>query len=126
MTVDPGEFLDSSKDKKKEKVNKKKDLKKREDLYQYAVLTPDAKNKCLRAFRVTVPAKTEHPKVNYQHNGEELIYVLNGEIDVMVGQKKYHLKKDETVLFNSGVKHSLKNRSKKDTILLVTVYTPKG
>ena len=125
LTVDPGEFLKAGEDRKKElKKQRIQAFKKRESSYQYQVLTPDAKNKHIRVFQVTIPPKSEHPKISYQHEGEEFIYTLRGEVEIKVGQKKYHLKKDESLHFNSGLKHSLKNPGPKKTLLLVTVYTP--
>jgi quercetin dioxygenase-like cupin family protein len=122
LTINPDELLNLQAEKKKDDVKKKEQ--KREDLYQYTLLTPDVKDKRLRAFRVAIPAHTEHPKVKYQHDGEELIYVLKGEVEVRVGQKKRLLKKDEALLFDSGIKHTLKNKTNKETVLMVTVFTP--
>lgn len=124
LTINPDELLNLQTDKKKGEPQKKKKEEKREDLYQYALLTHDTKDRHLRAFRVTIPPKTEHPKVKYQHDGEELIYVLKGEVEVWVGQKKHLLRKDEILLFDSGIRHTLKNNSTKETLLMVTVYTP--
>jgi len=125
LTVDPNVFLKAEagreQDLKKQRIQA---FKKRESSYQYHVLTPEAKNKHIRAFRVSIPPRSEHPKVSYQHEGEEFIYVLKGEVEIKVGQTKYYLKKDEPFHFNSGIKHSLKNPGSKTTLLLVTVYTP--
>ncbi len=124
LTINPDELLNLQDEKKPGKKPGKKKEQKREDLYQYTLLTPDAKKKHMRAFRVSIPARSEHPRVRYQHEGEELIYVLRGQVTVKVGQKLHSLKKDDALLFNSGVKHTLTNPGNKETVLLVTVYTP--
>ncbi len=123
LTINPDELLTVVEEKKtvKKKIQKEQ---KREELYQYTLLTPDSKKKRLRAFRVNIPPKSEHPKVKYQHEGEELVYVLNGSVEIKVGQKTYKLKKDDALLFNSGVKHTLKNPGKNEATLVVTVYSP--
>jgi quercetin dioxygenase-like cupin family protein len=126
LTINPDELLNLQDEKKPKKKPGEKKEQKREELYQYTLLTPDAKNKQMRAFRVSIAAKTEHPRVRYQHEGEELIYVLKGEVEVKVGQKLHKLKKDDALLFNSGVKHTLKNPGNKETLLLVTIYSPKA
>lgn len=127
LTVDPGELLEkgppSASDKELEQ-RRVQDFKKREDAYQYEVLTPDARNSHLRAFRVTIPPRAEHPKINYHHEGEELVHVLKGAVDITVGRTEHHLEKDQTLHFNSGQKHSLKNPGNTPTLLLVVVYTP--
>ena len=125
LTIDPGELLQGEKDREKELEKRRiRDFKQREEAYQYEVLTPQAKNSHLRAFKVSIPPRSEHPGVKYQHEGEEFVYTLKGEVDIQVGQKKYHLKKDESVHFDSGIRHLLKNPGNSTAILIVTIYTP--
>lgn len=125
LTVNPDDILKPAAvkdiDLKKERA---RSFQKREEAYQYTVLTPDARNRHLRSFRVTIPPESEHPKISYQHEGEEFVYTLKGEVEIKVGAKIYRLKKDDTLHFNSGIKHSLKNPGKTETILIVTLYTP--
>ena len=66
----------------------------------------------------------EHKGVGYQHDGEEFIYVLNGKIEISVGDHVNTLKKGESLHFNSGIKHKIKNTGKKDAELVVLVYSP--
>lgn len=122
LTINPDELLSLHDEKKKDSA--KKNGQGREELYQYTLLTPEVKDKHLRAFRVAIPANTEHPRVKYQHEGEELIYVLSGEVEVCVGQKSRLIRKNEAYLFDSGIKHTLKNNTSKETVLIVTVFTP--
>jgi len=124
LTIDPDDLLDSPEESRDLKKKREQGFKKREDSYLYQVLTPKAKNRHLRAFHVTIPPLSEHPKINYRHEGEEFVYVLKGEVDISVGQKKHHLEKSETIHFNSGIKHSLRNPGRLETLLLVVVYTP--
>jgi transcriptional regulator with XRE-family HTH domain len=124
LTVDPGELLEkggSDREKEKRRIS---DFRKREDAYRYDVLTPQAKKDHLRAFRILIPPRSEHPGVSYQHEGEEFIYVLKGTVEVTVGHTKHTLKKDETLHFDSGIRHALKNPGSGDTVLIVTLYTP--
>ena len=74
--------------------------------------SPRGQKDHLRAFRVVIPPRSEHPGVNYQHDGEEFVYVLKGEVDNPGGPKKHRLKKDESLHFNSGIRHTLKNPGK--------------
>lgn len=124
LTVDPNELFQSDEEKQKELYKKRiHDFTVRESSYFYTVLTPSAEDKHLRAFRVIIPSKSEHPRIN-QHEGEEFVYVLDGTVEVTVGKKKHLLKKDGTLHFDSNIPHSLKNNGRKDTILIVTLYTP--
>ena len=125
LTMDPGELLQQGTSHEQELEKQRiQDFKKREEAYQYEVLTPQAKKDHLRAFRVVIPARSEHPGVKYQHDGEEFVYALKGEVIIQVGQKKHRLKKDESLHFNSGIRHTLKNPGNSVTVLIVTIYTP--
>jgi quercetin dioxygenase-like cupin family protein len=83
-----------------------------------------AENKHLKAFRVTVDAMKDHKGVGYQHEGEEFIYVLAGRMEVTVGDHVNNLKEGESLHFNSGIRHKLRNVGKKKAQLLVVIYTP--
>lgn len=125
LTIDPGELLMPEKERLKELESKRiLDFKRREEAYQYEVLTPRATKNHLRAFKVFIPPRSEHPHVHYQHDGEEFVFTLKGEVDIQVGHKNYHLEKGETLHFNSGIRHSLKNQGNGTTVLIVTIYTP--
>ena len=97
---------------------------KRTENYAYTTLTPGAENKHLKAFRVTVDAMKDHKGVGYQHEGEEFVYVLVGQIEVTVGDHVNRLKEGESLHFNSGIRHKLRNVGDKKADLLVVIYTP--
>jgi len=97
---------------------------KRTDSYAYQTLTPGAENKHLKAFLVTIDPMQAHKGVGYQHEGEEFIYVLNGKIEVLVGEHLNTLKKGDSLHFNSGIRHQLKNIAQKKAELLVVIYGP--
>jgi mannose-6-phosphate isomerase-like protein (cupin superfamily) len=54
---------------------------------------------------------------------EKFIYVLKGEITVFVDEKKYSLKKSETLYFDASLSHCIKNTGKEDA-QAVCVTTP--
>ncbi len=97
---------------------------KRTDNYAYKTLTPGAENKHLKAFLVTIDAMQEHKGVGYQHEGEEFVYVLSGKIEVQVGEHLNTLDKGDSLHFNSGIRHQLKNIDNKKAELLVVIYGP--
>ena len=97
---------------------------KRTEDYAYTTLTPGAENKHLKAFRVTIDAMKDHKGVGYQHEGEEFVYVLKGQVEIKVGDHLNVLKEGESLHFNSGIRHKLTNVSKKRAVLLVVIYTP--
>jgi len=97
---------------------------KRTENYAYTTLTPGAENKHIKAFRVTVDSMKEHRGVGYLHEGEEFVYVLSGKIEVKVGDHVNKLKTAESLHFNSGIRHKLRNTGKENAELLVIIYGP--
>jgi quercetin dioxygenase-like cupin family protein len=97
---------------------------KRTDNYAYKTLTPGAENKHLKAFHVTVDPEQEHKGVGYRHEGEEFVYVLKGKMEVTIGEHAQVLKSSDSLHFNSGIQHSMRNISKKTAEMIVVIYQP--
>ncbi|MFU8768904.1 MAG: helix-turn-helix domain-containing protein [Desulfotignum sp.] len=97
---------------------------KRTDQYAYTPLTPGAENKHLKAFRIVVEAGTRHEGVGFQHEGEEFVHVLEGQVEVQVGDHVNVLSTGDSLHFNSGIKHDLRNPADTDAQLIVVVYVP--
>ena len=61
----------------------------------------------------------------YSHgSSEEFIYILEGELEVYVANKKYKLSKGDSLYFKSSLKHRFKNTSKKEVKALWVVNPP--
>jgi transcriptional regulator with XRE-family HTH domain len=97
---------------------------KRTENYAYATLTPGAESKHLKAFEVTIEAMQDHKGVGYQHEGEEFVYVLAGKIELIVGDHINRLNVGESLHFNSGIRHKLRNIGAEKAELLVVIYGP--
>lgn len=97
---------------------------KRTENYAYTTLTPGAENKHLKAFKITVEAQTPHKGVGYQHEGEEFVYVLQGRVEIAVGENVTQLSAGESLHFNSGIRHRLENIGSETAELLVVIYNP--
>ena len=63
------------------------------------------------------------PKV-YSHEGEEIRIVLEGEIEVEVAGKKYHLKKGDTMWFKSIQPHVIRNPGKGKAVYFAVNVPP--
>jgi len=121
LEIDSGFFL------KKQESDLKKRVKaytSRTENYAYTTLTPGAENKHLKAFKVVVDKMKDHKGIGYQHEGEEFVYVLEGKIEITVGENINKLKKGESLHFNSGIRHKLRNTSKEKAVLIVVIYGP--
>jgi transcriptional regulator with XRE-family HTH domain len=109
----------------KESLDKRvKAYTKRTDNYAYDTLTPGAENKHLKAFRVIIDAMSEHSGVGFRHEGEEFVYVLKGKIEVTVGEHVNKLGKDDSLHFNSGIQHNLRNTGQEKAELVVVIFNP--
>ena len=97
---------------------------KRTSDYAYETLTPGAENKHLKAFRIRIEARKEHKGVEYQHEGEEFVYVLSGKVAITVGDHVNQLGPADSLHFNSGIRHHMRNVGKADAELLVVLYNP--
>lgn len=92
--------------------------------YAYETLTPFERDAHLTAYRVTIDPHDDHRKVGYEHEGEEFIYVLSGKLTLKVDKKTTTLGPGESMRFDSGKKHVLKNPGEEPTQLIVVLYTP--
>ena len=122
LSIDSGSFL-SAEEQEASVKRRRESFYKRTQAYSYKTLTPDAETKHMKAFLVNVDPKQDHKMVEYKHEGEEFLYVLKGQVEVMVGENKNLLKKGETLHFDSGIIHKLRNLSDEEAKLLAVIYT---
>ncbi len=119
LEIDSGFFL---KEQESNLKNRIKAYTKRTENYAYTTLTPGAENKHLKAFKVAIEPMTDHKGVGYQHEGEEFVYVLSGKIEVIVGDHVNTLDAGESLHFNSGIRHKLRNIGDEKAELVVVIY----
>jgi len=120
MKLDSGTFLETA-DSPKRRLE---EAAKRTEHYVYKTLTPPEEDTHLMAFSVTIPAKTSHQGVGYRHEGEEYVYVISGEVKLIVDQNETRLMEKESLRFNSNLDHHLSNPGDKEAELLVILYLP--
>jgi transcriptional regulator with XRE-family HTH domain len=104
---------------------KEEDHQRRTDAYSYETLSPQVGNKRLKAFKVFIDPYSEHcAGASYRHQGEEFQYVLQGKIEVMIGDSRNVLEPGQSIHFDSSIAHKLRNLSSDRAELLVVLYTP--
>ncbi len=69
------------------------------------------------------PHETEEYKLS-SHEGEEFIYVLEGEIEILYGQDSYIVSAGDSIYYDSIIPHDLHAYGKNDAKILAVVYTP--
>jgi transcriptional regulator with XRE-family HTH domain len=58
------------------------------------------------------------------HEGEEFIYVMQGEVEIEYGKEKYLLKEGDSIFYDSIVKHHVHGTPGKSAKILAVVYIP--
>ena len=58
------------------------------------------------------------------HEGEEFIYVMQGEVEIVYGKEKYTLKEGDSIFYDSIVKHHVHGAPGKSAKILAVVYIP--
>jgi quercetin dioxygenase-like cupin family protein len=124
LEIDSGELLKDDDEESKAVERRAEAVRKRTDHYSYKVLTPEARHKHLKGFQVGIEADSDLEGPGYQHEGEEFVYVLKGQVEVKVGENVNRLKQGDSLHFNSSLVHKLRNAGKEKCELLVVLYTP--
>ncbi len=63
-------------------------------------------------------------KLNNSHQGEEVIHVMEGRIQVNIGGQVFEIEKGDTVHFDSSIMHGFENITKKPAKLLIGTSPP--
>ncbi|TEA74135.1 helix-turn-helix domain-containing protein [Allopusillimonas ginsengisoli] len=92
--------------------------------YDYFALSKAKPNHALQPFLFSFPEQIDK-YVFFQHDGEELLYVLSGKIEWQVGSQKYVLKAGDTIHFDSQIPHRGRSLSGQATALVV-MFSPAG
>lgn len=123
LGMDASGLLNEAEEKNRRR-SKKESYEKRSRSYAYKTLSPGAASMHLKAFQVTIEPLQDHEMVEYRHEGEEFIFVLEGEVDVTVGENTHRIKQGKSLHFNSAIPHMLRNPGAEKTRLIVVLYTP--
>ncbi len=91
--------------------------------YQYESIAPTKMRKKMEPFIITLPSKSKEEN-RFDHEGEELFYVLEGRINFFYGGKKYFLAEGDCIYFDSSIPHRGEGVGKKPARALVVIYTP--
>ena len=87
--------------------------------YDYEVLSANKPGKNMEPFIIYAPFNLNKM---YSHEGEEFIYILEGELEFIYGEKKYIMEQGDNVYFASCIPHARKSLGKKQAKLMVVIY----
>jgi transcriptional regulator with XRE-family HTH domain len=86
-----------------------------------------ASGKCDRHMEPFLIDVDIHGDVEFKlesHEGEEFIYVIDGEIEIVYGSEKYVVSKGDTIYYDSVVPHHLHAYGGKPAKILAVIYAP--
>lgn len=89
---------------------------------QYRILTPNLQRK-LQVVRTTLPPGFDGSDAPFVHQGEEVVHVISGVVDVYIADSKSVLREGDTISFNPEREHWYRNPSSEHT-QLISVATP--
>jgi transcriptional regulator with XRE-family HTH domain len=89
--------------------------------YEYESLAPHKKDRHMEPFLVTLePAETEEERS--AHDGQEFIFVLEGNMEVRLGEEIHVLEPGDTIYYDSTIPHLVKCHGNKTTKILAVLY----
>ena len=95
--------------------------------YAYEALANPYPNKHMEPFILTYPSD-DALKHTFQHDGQEMLFVLQGKMRFKYGNKEFVLDKGDCIYFDSSVAHTGEPLGGQPLKTLIVLYTgsPKG
>lgn len=87
-------------------------------------LAADKAGRHMEPFIVDIHPSQESDYKLSSHEGEEFIFVLDGDIEINYGKEVYRLSKGDSIYYDSIVMHNVHAGSDQPAKILAIVYTP--
>jgi quercetin dioxygenase-like cupin family protein/DNA-binding XRE family transcriptional regulator len=76
--------------------------------YRYQSLSFKLSDKLMSPFLVEIPPSAVAEAVSSQHEGEEFLFVLSGQLEVRIGGEVHRLSPGDAIYYDSELEHSLR------------------
>ncbi|MFQ6077558.1 MAG: cupin domain-containing protein [Thermodesulfobacteriota bacterium] len=93
--------------------------------YSYESLGFDKKDRHMEPFLVTLEPATLKSTKTSTHEGEEFIFVLEGEMEVTLGNHTDILYPGDSIYYDSTIPHRVQCRKDKEAKIVAVLYTSK-
>jgi transcriptional regulator with XRE-family HTH domain len=91
--------------------------------YSYESLGHDMKDRHMEPFLVTLePATLASPKPA-SHDGEEFLFVLEGEMEVTLGEHSDVLQPGDAIYYDSNIPHLVQCKGEEKALILAVIYS---
>lgn len=75
------------------------------------------------AAMILAPGESSGPKMNEHPDSEQILFVMSGEIDAEIGQKRFTMRAGDSAIVPKRVAHRFTNAGKEAAVTF-NVYTP--
>lgn len=89
--------------------------------YSYLSLSPGMRDRSMEPFLVTLAPDAEEMPGSV-HEGEEFIYVLEGEMEAIIGEHREVLYQGDSIYYHSSIPHLVKCHQEKPTRILAVLF----
>ena len=93
--------------------------------YRYEALAPQFLNRRMDPYILTHPAHTEITPI-FQHEGQEMLYVLEGTMRFLHGTKEMIVEAGDCVYFDASIPHHGEPLGDTDLKCVLVMYTPES
>ncbi|MGI6152786.1 MAG: helix-turn-helix domain-containing protein [Christensenellaceae bacterium] len=80
----------------------------RRKAYKYQHLAPVFSNRHMEPFMVTVEPKDDEAVKKHAHEGQEMNYVVEGQMTIFIGDAEMYIEEGDTVYFDATVPHAMR------------------
>ena len=91
---------------------------------EYHSLAKQKAGRHMEPFIIDIQPSEEKDFKSSAHEGEEFIYVLNGQVEIDYGKEKYLLKEGDSIFYDSIVMHHVHGVIGESAKILAVVYIP--
>ena len=91
---------------------------------EYHPLAQQKAGRHMEPFVIEINPTDENNFQLSSHEGEEFIYVMEGQLEIDYGKEKYQLSEGDSIFYDSIVKHHVHGLPGKSAKILAVVYIP--
>ena len=92
--------------------------------YRYQAVIKKRANGAIKPLIITLPENMDPEKIPYNyHDGEEMIYVLQGKMNFYYGDEQYLVEEGDCLHFNSTVPHKVVTAAENQRVKILSVLS---
>lgn len=124
LNINPSYFFDDNTNSNEIEENQI-NIRKTNQNILYVDLNKHVANPAFSPLLVTLQPTESSSGNLFSHDGQEFLYILEGELTVQIGNQKHVLKKDESIMFDSNIQHNWYNTTNEQVKFLCIAYDRK-